>query len=75
MEHFRSLPGAHADLGTEVVDVDSRPGGVHVRVRNVATGEGRSVRAQYLIAADGAHSAVRRAVGSRCTGRITSKRR
>jgi putative polyketide hydroxylase len=63
MKHFRSFPGAHAELGMEVVDVDSRPEGVRVRVRDVATGEGWSVHARYLIAADGAHSAVRRAVG------------
>jgi 2-polyprenyl-6-methoxyphenol hydroxylase-like FAD-dependent oxidoreductase len=61
--HLRTLDGAAVELGTEVVDVDSRPDGVEAVLRDVRTGKTRTVWARYLIAGDGAHSAVRSALG------------
>jgi putative polyketide hydroxylase len=63
MEHFLSLPGARAALGTEVLDVEPGPEGVAATLRDRRSGETRVVTARYVIAADGAHSAVRRALG------------
>ena len=64
LEHLRSLGGARVHLHTEV---DRRrrtvPDGVEVVLRDVATGDLRTVRARYLIAADGAHSRIRAALG------------
>ena len=62
LDHFRSFSVARVALGTEVLAVDSRPDGVEARLRDAGTGATRSVRARYLIAADGAHSAVRRSL-------------
>jgi len=61
LEHLRTLGSATVALGTEVVGVDNRADGVEVRLRDGA-GE-RTVEASYLVAADGAHSAVRKALG------------
>jgi putative polyketide hydroxylase len=63
LDHFRSLPAARVALGTEVLGVDGRAGGVDARLRDRVTGETRVVTARHLIAADGAHSAVRRCLG------------
>jgi 2-polyprenyl-6-methoxyphenol hydroxylase-like FAD-dependent oxidoreductase len=63
LEHLRSLPGTRVHLHTEVVSVKDLPDGVEVALRDVPTGEVRSVRARYLVAADGAHSRVRTALG------------
>ena len=63
LAHLRSLPAAEVELGAEVIDVDDRPDGVRVMLRDVATGAMRAVAAQYVVAADGARSTVRRAVG------------
>ena len=50
-------------LHTEVVEVSDRPEGVEVVLRDVASGDVRTVRARYLVAADGARSPIRRALG------------
>ena len=63
LAHLRSLPAAEVELGAEVIDVDDRPDGVRVMLRDVATGATRAVAARYVVAADGARSAARRAVG------------
>jgi putative polyketide hydroxylase len=63
LDHLRSLGGARVHLHTEVVGVEPLPEGVDVVLRDVATGDVRSVRARYLVAADGAHSAIRTALG------------
>ncbi len=65
LSHLRTLDGAAVELGTEVVDVDSRPDRVEAVLRDVRTGKPRTVWARYLIAGDGAHSAVRSALGIR----------
>jgi putative polyketide hydroxylase len=63
LEHLRSLDRTRVHLQTEVVGVEELPGAVAVVLRDIASGELRTVRARYLIAADGAHSAIRRALG------------
>ena len=63
LAHLRSLPAAEVELGAEVVEVADRPDAVRVALREGASGATRFVHARYVVAADGAHSAVRRAVG------------
>jgi 2-polyprenyl-6-methoxyphenol hydroxylase-like FAD-dependent oxidoreductase len=57
---LRSLERATVEVGTELARLDGRTDGVRVTLR-AGTGETRDVRARYLVAADGAHSAVRAA--------------
>jgi putative polyketide hydroxylase len=63
LEHLRSLGATRVHLHTEVIGVEDLPEGVAVALRDVTTGEVRTVRARYLVAADGAHSRIRAAVG------------
>ena len=63
MRHLRSLPTARVQMGVEVVGVAEVPEGIQVEMRNLTTGASHDVHADYVIAADGAHSAVRRALG------------
>jgi putative polyketide hydroxylase len=68
LDHMRSLPAGRVELGTEVTDVENRPDGLRVVLRDVDGGASRLVDARYLIAADGAHSRVRRALGVEMRG-------
>lgn len=61
LEHLLSLPGTEVRLGTDLVALDQDDGGVTVTLRR--DGETLTVRAQYVVGADGAHSAVRRCTG------------
>ena len=63
LEHLRSLGRTRVHLHTEVVGVEDRPEGVEVVLRDVASGAVRTVLARYLVAADGAHSRIRTALG------------
>jgi putative polyketide hydroxylase len=63
LDYLRSLGAARVELGTEVISVESTPNGVQVALRNAGTGESWVVQACYLVAADGAHSTVRAALG------------
>ncbi|MBE2317714.1 FAD-dependent monooxygenase [Solirubrobacter sp. CPCC 204708] len=56
-EHLRTLPAAQVALGTTFTGLEQDPNGVTVRL-----GE-RTVRAAYVIGADGLRSAVRAAAG------------
>ena len=60
-EHLAALPAARLERGVEVIGVDSRDDGVEVTVRD-ADGI-RTLRARYLVAADGIRSTVRAALG------------
>jgi 2-polyprenyl-6-methoxyphenol hydroxylase-like FAD-dependent oxidoreductase len=51
------------ELGTEVTGVIVTGDGARVQLRDVRTGARRSVQAEYVIAADGARSTLRRALG------------
>src|SRR5699024_7964169 len=57
-EHLATLPSVRLERGVEVATVASRDDGVTLR----AVG-GRTIRARYLVAADGIRSTVRAALG------------
>jgi putative polyketide hydroxylase len=63
LEHLRSLGATRVQLHTEVVRVSHSADWVEVLLRDVPSGETRTVRARYLVAADGARSRIRRALG------------
>jgi putative polyketide hydroxylase len=69
LRHLRSLGVARVEFGMEVAEPETGPDGVQAVVRDVATGERRVVRARHLVAADGAHSRMRKALGIRMRGR------
>jgi putative polyketide hydroxylase len=69
LDHLRSLGRTRVRLHTEVVGVEDLPEGVEVVLRDVVSGDVRTVRARYLVAADGAHSRIRTAVGIAMRGR------
>jgi putative polyketide hydroxylase len=60
--HVGALPGTRVELGTELVGVEDGPDGIRATLHD-HDGRSRDVRAHYLVAADGAHSAVRRLLG------------
>jgi 2-polyprenyl-6-methoxyphenol hydroxylase-like FAD-dependent oxidoreductase len=61
--------GAGVVEGHEVVGVDQDDDGVTITIRDVDTDEPRSLRGRYLVAADGAHSAIREQLGVPFEGR------
>jgi 2-polyprenyl-6-methoxyphenol hydroxylase-like FAD-dependent oxidoreductase len=61
--------GADIRFSTEVVSVNEGPDGVTTLLRDRASGATSTVHSQYLIAADGAHSGVRRGLGIAMQGR------
>jgi 2-polyprenyl-6-methoxyphenol hydroxylase-like FAD-dependent oxidoreductase len=61
--------GATLRFSTDVVSVEEKTDGVTTQLRDRRTGEISTVRSRYLIAADGAHSAVRRGLGIGMRGR------
>ena len=61
--HLRSLAPARVERGTQLLHLENRHDGVILRVRDLASGAERVVRARYLIAADGVRSTVRSALG------------
>src|SRR5262245_60040937 len=61
--------GASIVQGAEVIDVHQDSGGVGLTIRSSNDGSTREVRGEYLIAADGAHSKVRAALGIEHEGR------
>lgn len=63
--------GAEVRFGSELVDFEQDARGVTARVRDRASGELTTVRARYLIAADGARSTVRDRLGIGQSGRGT----
>src|SRR5262249_41867726 len=67
LTYLRLLRPARVELGTELVGFQTGPDGVRATLR-ASTGERRDVRARYLVAADGAHSTVRAALGIRMRG-------
>ena len=63
LDHLRSLPAADVELGAELIQINDTPFGVRAQLRTAATDTTRAVDAGYVIAADGAHSTIRRAAG------------
>src|SRR5919197_234495 len=68
LAHLRDQAGARVSLGTELTGIWPGAGGVRAALRNVRSGRPRSVHARYVVAADGARSAVRRALGIELLG-------
>lgn len=66
--HAQSLPGVALRFKTEVTAFTQDAGGVQAVVRDIATGTERTVRADFLVGADGARSMVREAIGARYEG-------
>jgi 3-(3-hydroxy-phenyl)propionate hydroxylase len=66
---FKRFPHVELRQGVAFESVEQGGGGVTVRYREVATGAERSVRARYLLACDGARSAVRKTLGIEMSGR------
>ena len=58
-----ACPNVELNLGWEAVEATQTADHVEVVVRDLETGERRTVRAKYLIGADGANSLVRQAIG------------
>ncbi|HEY4362427.1 MAG TPA: FAD-dependent monooxygenase [Bryobacteraceae bacterium] len=63
--------GADLRFATDLLSFKQDSTGVTAQVRERDTGRQHSVRAQYLIAADGAHSTIRDRLGIRMRGRGT----
>ncbi|MBB6174255.1 2-polyprenyl-6-methoxyphenol hydroxylase-like FAD-dependent oxidoreductase [Nocardiopsis mwathae] len=55
--------GARISFNTEMVSFTQDEDGVSVVVQDRATGERQTIRARYVIAADGAHSPIRKQLG------------
>ena len=66
--HAASLPGVRIEFGCALSDLEEDEAGVSARLRDIGTGQVRTVRSRYLIGADGARSAVREAIGARMLG-------
>ena len=63
LSHLRSLGSTRIAQGTQLVGLASLPDGVRATLRHARSGETRVVHARYLVAADGAYSLIRRALG------------
>ncbi len=63
IEHLRGLPSATVRFGCELLEVTQDGQGVDTVAADVETGIAEHISAPYLIAADGAHSAVRAHLG------------
>ncbi len=63
LNHLRTLPTAQVRMGMQVTGVVEASEGIRIEMRDVDTDRSHVLHASYLIAADGAHSAVRDALG------------
>ena len=66
--HAQSLPGVEVRFNCELRSFEQTKSGVLAQVHDLSLGRDETVRADYLIGADGARSAVRDAIGARMTG-------
>ena len=63
-----AVSGADVRLGVEVTDVVERHDGVEATVVDRVSGEQHTIRASWLVAADGSHSPIRARLGIGCHG-------
>ena len=68
LRHLRAVGTGAVTFGTELMSFDVTSDGVRATLRTAANGAERHVRARYLVAADGAHSGVRRSLGIQMHG-------
>src|SRR5215211_6903447 len=68
LEHLRATPRARVELGTELTGVFAGVDGVRADLRDARTGALSTVRARYVVAADGARSTLRQSLGIRLIG-------
>lgn len=68
MDHLETLPTATIRRGTEVSALSQDRHGVRLEVRDASAGAPEVVTADYVVAADGARSRVRAALGITATG-------
>ncbi len=66
--HAQTLPGVELRFGCALLGIAQDAGGVTARLRDVRSGEESTVRADYLVGADGARSTVREAIGAKLEG-------
>jgi 2-polyprenyl-6-methoxyphenol hydroxylase-like FAD-dependent oxidoreductase len=67
-DHLVSLPSAELRRGVEATVISQDERSVHVELRDLDTGCTERVSADYVVAADGAHSAVRSQLGVAMAG-------
>ena len=67
-QHAASLPGVRIAFGQELGAIEQDDAGITATVRDVQTGEAKTVRSRYLVGADGARSSVRDSIGARMHG-------
>jgi putative polyketide hydroxylase len=60
--------GSEVRYGTELCSFEQDEGGVTAVLRDLDSGESETVRADYLIAADGVHSPIRKSLGVTTSG-------
>src|SRR4051812_25108367 len=63
LERLRAAPHARVALGSEVTGLAAGPFGARIQMRDMRTRAPATVDARYVVAADGARSTVRRALG------------
>lgn len=68
IEHLASLPSATIRLSAEVTDVTQTEHAVRLGVRSASTGAPNAVSAGFVVAADGARSPLREAMGIEMVG-------
>ena len=62
-EHLRSLPGAQLAVGFELTDIETSADGSRLTLRDIVSNQVGTIDARYVIAADGARSAMRGSLG------------
>jgi 2-polyprenyl-6-methoxyphenol hydroxylase-like FAD-dependent oxidoreductase len=68
LDRLLASPRSRVELGTELLGLAVGPDGIRASVRDVTTGAASTLHARYLVAADGARSAARRALRIRLAG-------
>jgi len=67
-DHALALPGVELRYGAEFIGYEETKSGLVIQIRDVVSGAHETIRAAYLIGADGARSAVRDAIGATMIG-------
>ncbi|HEY0747100.1 MAG TPA: FAD-dependent monooxygenase [Steroidobacteraceae bacterium] len=67
-DHAKTLPCVDIQFGKEYLSCEQDERGVHVHVRDCASGSEQRLDAEYLVGADGSRSAVRESIGAKMVG-------